>query len=117
MAEEKKEEKKPKTVKVGDVLAREKSAPKSESKSKDSKKKKARMKHTHIEHHADGSHTIRHTPMEGGEEVSYSKPDLDGVHDGLEEHVGEPNEGEEQAGMAEEPPAASASAAPPQPGM
>jgi len=92
------EEKKTKKVSVGSILAKD--APeksKSESKPKAEKKKKHRMKSTHIDHHPDGSHTVRHTPMEGGEEVSYAKPDLDGVHDGLEEHVGEPNEGEEQA--------------------
>jgi hypothetical protein len=51
--------------------------------------------------------------MGGGEEVSYAKPDLDGVHDGLEEHVGEPNEGEAEAEPAEPQPAATA----PQPGV
>ena len=94
------EEKKAKTVKVGDVLAKDKK-PESEPKAKSTDtKKKMKHKHTHIEHHYNekgesAGHTVRHTPMGGGEEVSYSKPDLDGVHDGLEEHVGEPNAGEE----------------------
>ena len=103
------EAKKSKTVKVGDVLAKDKTEkPKSESKSasKDSKKK-TKHKHTHIEHHYDAEgkatgHTVRHQPMGGGEEVSYAAPDLDAVHDGMEEHVGEPNAGEEASEPAAE---------------
>jgi len=99
-------EKKVKSVK--DVLSREQK-PKEESKpdSKPADKKKKKIKHTHIEHHYDESgketgHTTRHTPVGGGDEISYTSPDLDGVHDGLEEHVGEPNagEGQEPAGAA-----------------
>jgi hypothetical protein len=104
----------PKKVSVNSILSKDsKSAPKpkseskSESKSKDGKKTR-KHKHTHIEHHDDGSHTVRHTPVDGGQEVSYSKPDLDGVHDGLEEHIGDPNADEEQA-----EPAAEAAAEPP----
>ena len=105
------ETKKPKTVKIGDVLAKDKAEkPKSESKSasKDSKKK-TKHKHTHIEHHYDAEgkatgHTVRHQPMGGGEEVSYAAPDLDAVHDGLEQHLGEPNAGEEQEEAAEQQP-------------
>lgn len=92
MAEDMKKEKK--TVSVGDVLAKDK-APKSEAKNNKTSQKK-KHKHTHIEHHysEDGKpagHTVRHTPQGGGEEVSYSAPDLDAVHDGLEQHVGEEN--------------------------
>lgn len=99
MADEmKKDDKKPKVVKVGDILAKEKmEKPKGESKSsaKDAPKK-PKHKHTHIEHHYDAAgkstgHTVRHQPMEGGQEVSYAAPDLDAVHDGLEEHIGSPN--------------------------
>ena len=105
------ETKKPKTVKVGDVLAKdktEKPKPESKSASKDSKKK-TKHKHTHIESHHDAetgktSYTVRHQPMGGGEEVSYAAPDLDAVHDGMEEHVGEPNAGEEQEEAAEQQP-------------
>jgi len=86
---------KKKSVSVGSVLSKE-SKPKAESKDSGKSSKKKKMKHTHIEHHNDGSHTVRHTPMGGGEEMSYSKPDLDGVHDGLEEHVGDPNAAEGQ---------------------
>lgn len=92
----------PKSVKVGDVLAKDKTPKlKTEPKPKASEKKpKAKHRHTHIEHHYDeagkeSGHTVRHTPQGGGEEVSYAAPDLDAVHDGLEQHVGEPN-GDEQ---------------------
>lgn len=59
------------------------------------KSSKTKHKHTHIEHHYDEAgkakgHTVRHVPMGGGEETSYAAPDLDAVHDGLEEHLGEP---------------------------
>ena len=59
--------------------------------------KKTKHKHTHIEHHDNGTHTTRHTPADGGPDVSYASQDLDGVHDGLEHHVGDPNGEEAQA--------------------
>lgn len=74
---------KKKTVSVGDVLAKDK-APKSDAKSKGKRK----HKHTMIEHHSDGSHTVRHAPMGGGDEVSYAAPDLDAVKSGLDANVG-----------------------------
>jgi hypothetical protein len=55
---------------------------------------KRKHKHTHIEHHENGTHTVRHTPVGGGEDTSYAAQDLDAVHDGLEHHVGEANGGE-----------------------
>lgn len=118
------EETKQKTVKAKDVLSKDdakpakkvasKSAEKTETKpaAKKEEKKKTRYRHTHIEHHSDGSHTVRHVPTEGGEEMSYSKPDLDGVHDGLEEHVGDANEGEEMAAAGGAEPAPQPGAAP-----
>lgn len=54
------------------------------------KKAAVKHKHTHIEHHDNGSHTVRHTPRGGGEEVSYSAPDMAGVHAGLDANVGQP---------------------------
>lgn len=86
----------------GSKESKEKKEP---SAKKESKGKKVQHKHTHIEHHYDANgkptgHTVRHTPVEGGQEVSYAAPDLDGVHDGLEENIGgagqeEPQESEE----------------------
>ena len=76
-------------------------APKAAAKPKASTApKKGKHKHTHIEHHDNGTHTVRHTPAAGGPEVSYAANDMDGVHDGLEEHVGEPNGDEGQEQMA-----------------
>lgn len=60
------------------------------AKKEEPKKSAVKHKHTHIEHHDDGSHTIRHTPRDGGDEVSYSKPDMAGVHQGLDANVGQP---------------------------
>jgi len=85
---------------------------------------KKRHKHTHIEHHYDDQgketgHTVRHSGDASGE-TSYSAQDMDGVHDGLEQHVGEPNADEGQSQMAGGAQDAGASAAPqvvaPQPG-
>jgi hypothetical protein len=53
--------------------------------------KKKKPKHTHIEHHDDGTHTSRHVDAAGKETASYTSSDLDGVHDGLEQHAGEAN--------------------------
>jgi hypothetical protein len=49
---------------------------------------------TIIEHHDDGSSTIEHH-HEDGSHKKYAVTDLDCVHDGLEDHLGEPNDGEE----------------------
>lgn len=75
------------------------------------KKKKKHARHgyhrTEIEHHDDNSHTVRHIPhSDHAHEMpvkSYATADLDGVHDGLIDHMGEPNPGEEQDQQA--PPA------------
>lgn len=69
------------------------------SKKKSSKKKSPRFKTTHIEHHHDGSHTVRHASHEGGDDLSYASPDLQGVHAGLDQHLGE------EAGAEEASPA------------
>lgn len=67
---------------------------KKSSKHKD-KKKKRHVK-TSIEHHDDGSHTMRHTDEEG-KETSYAVPDMAGVHAGLDNNVGAPPSAEEAA--------------------
>jgi hypothetical protein len=80
-----------------DLLAGKKKEP--EEKPKGSKK--PRFKRTVIDHHDNGSHTSRHEPRmasdgeKPGDEVSYASADLDGVHDGLEQHLGDPNHDEE----------------------
>jgi len=56
---------------------------------------------TVIDHHHDGSHTVTHEREDGStDSPSYAVTDLDGVHDGLESNVGEPNPGEAEAEAA-----------------
>jgi hypothetical protein len=62
---------------------------------KPKEKGKPKHKNTHVEHLDDGSHVTTHIPRDGSPEVKYSSRDLDGVHDGLEEHLGEANQDEE----------------------
>jgi hypothetical protein len=63
---------------------------------------KKKHKHTHVEHHDDNTHTVRHTDAAGKETASYTAQDLDGVHDGLENHVGEPNAADAGAGAPQD---------------
>lgn len=106
-----KEPKEKKGMTAMDILSKDKGEKTPKTPKAKESKKRVRMKHTHIEHHYDhegkeAGHTVRHTPLEGGQEVSYASPDLDGVHDGLEEHVGEENAGESQEPPEDqEPPA------------
>jgi hypothetical protein len=98
MAEEKQNK-----MNVGDVLAKDKPKPEEKKSSAKTSASKKKHKHTHIESHFNEKgestgHTVRHTPMDGGPEVSYAAPDLDAVHDGLEEHLGDENADESAAG-------------------
>lgn len=86
-----------------DAAEKKDKAPKKESK-KESHRPAGRARHarTIVEHHDNGSHTVEHIahPNEDGtpgQNVKYSVESMDGVHDGLEEHVGEPNPGEAEA--------------------
>lgn len=61
--------------------------------SKHEKHPKHGIKHTRIHHHNDGSHTVHHEmhPDENGmpqEEQSYAVPDMAGLHEGLDQHLG-----------------------------
>lgn len=67
--------------------------------------KKHSYSHTHIEHHKDGSHTVHHQhESDMKKDVKHAVPDLDGMHDSMEEHLGQPNQGEDmeaaEAGQA-----------------
>jgi hypothetical protein len=53
---------------------------------------KHRFLNTHIEHHDDGSHTIRHEHEDGKSHVKHAAADLDEVHDSLEENLRDPEE-------------------------
>ena len=73
--------------------------------------------HTHIEHHADNSHTIHHVHSDGAhKDVKHAVADLDSVHDSLQDHLGTPNPGEAQANAGPAAPAAPAAPAMPMPG-
>jgi hypothetical protein len=54
------------------------------------------FKHTHVELHNDGSATVHHVHEDGPhKDKKYAVADLDCLHDGMEDHLGEPNDGEE----------------------
>ena len=103
-------------VSVSSILSKEendtkpkmKSAPKEEKSDKSGKTSKKKHKHAHIENHYDEQgnpkgHTVRLTPQDGGPETSFAAKDLDEVHDGLEEHMGEPNGDEGQESPMQQP--------------
>lgn len=70
--------------------------------------------HSHVEHHADGSHTIHHVHGEGPhKDVKHAAHTLDHLHDSMQDHLGTPNPGEAEAeagqhGVAAGPEAAAA---------
>lgn len=59
--------------------------------------------HTHVEHHKDGSMTVHHQhESDTSQDMKHAVPDLDSLHDSMEEHLGEPNADEgEQMQVAE----------------
>lgn len=72
--------------------------------------------HTHIEHHADNSHTIHHVHEDGAHaDIKHAVADLDGTHDSMQDHLGTPNPGEAEANAGPAVPAAPA--AMPAPGL
>lgn len=65
---------------------------------------KKRHHKTHIDHHSDRSHTMhRHYTHEDGStsKESSAHPDLDAIHDALQQHLGTPNPGEAEADRGE----------------
>lgn len=58
-------------------------------------------KHTHIEHHDDGSHTVHHEHEDGKSHKKYAVAHLDNVHDGMQDNLGTPNPGEMEAEAGE----------------
>jgi hypothetical protein len=48
---------------------------------------KPRPNYTSIDHHFDGSHTVSHEYDDPAKNISYAKADLNGVNDGLDEHL------------------------------
>lgn len=54
-------------------------------------------KHVHVRHHGDGSHTVKHEHEDGVSHKEHAVPNLDGVHDSLQDNLGSPNPGEAAA--------------------
>lgn len=66
------------------------------------KKKHHKFTHTHIEHFHDGSAAVHHVHEEGPhKDVKHAVGSLDEAHDSLQDHLGAPNEGEEQANQGQ----------------
>lgn len=59
-------------------------------------KKKHHSKHIHVDHHPDGSHTVKHV-MDDGSEHASAHGNLDSVHDHIQDSIGQPNPGEMEA--------------------
>jgi hypothetical protein len=80
-----------------------------DSKHKHKGRKKGRVTDSHVKHHPNGSKTVKHIhdmshpdnegmpSMSGDDETVHAVENMDGVHDSLEEHAGEPNPGEPEA--------------------
>ena len=66
------------------------------------KKKHHGFTHTHVEHHSDGSSTVHHVHKDGAhKDVKHAVSDLDGMHDSLQDHLGQENPGEAAANMGD----------------
>ena len=60
--------------------------------------KKHKFTHTHIEHHADGSHTVHHVHEEGPhKDVKGATPNHDAMMDHIMDHTSGMNPGEAEA--------------------
>ena len=56
------------------------------------------FKFTHIDHHDDGSATVHHQHEDGAEfDKKHAVADIDGIHDSIEDHLGDKNIGEDAA--------------------
>lgn len=90
-----------------------KAKPKEKEEAKPAAKKKAkrRFKSTSIDHHDNGSHTVRHVPITSGDvkepgmkdDVSYAVPDDEALHSALRENLGEGGEPPAGAGPSASP--------------
>ena len=81
-------------------------------------KKHHKFSHTHIEHHADGSHTVHHVhESDSSKDVKHATPDHDHLMDSMMDHTSAPNPGEASADMGDHgvPPAAAEAAGLPAP--
>jgi hypothetical protein len=62
------------------------------------------MRNMHVDHHADGSHTVRHTPHEG-EEISYAVKNTKELQDKIKQYLGGGEAAEEAAEGKQDSPA------------
>lgn len=63
--------------------------------------------HTHVEHHADGSHTVHHVHEDGPhKDVKSAVGDHDGMMDSMMSNTSAPNPGEAEANAGPTPAAA-----------
>lgn len=102
-------------LKKGEVVLTEKDAKKmgvkdgaaeKDGDKKDSKKKKKHgMKHTHIEHHSNGSHTMK-TMMDDGSEQSSAHPDDASMMEAMQSQMGQAAPAPQQQQGAPDPAAA-----------
>lgn len=62
------------------------------------KHRKHSYSHSHIEHHKDGSMTVHHQhESDASKDVKHAVPDIDALHDSIEQHLGEPNADEQMS--------------------
>lgn len=62
------------------------------------KGKHHKFSRTSIEHHKDGSHTVHHQhESDAKQDVKHAASHLDALHDSMEQHLGAPNSGEQEA--------------------
>jgi hypothetical protein len=66
-------------------------------------KAKKHLKEMHIRELHDGTHHVAMHDGKGGPPKEASASDLDHVHDLMEEHMGQPNEGEQEVAAQPEP--------------
>lgn len=56
------------------------------------------IKHVHIQHHNDTSHTVHHQHEDGPDhDVKHAASNMDAVHDSMQDNMGTPNPGEAEA--------------------
>lgn len=102
-----------KEKKIGPKARAEMTNEEPKTKKTEKKSEKPQHKTTVIEHHGRGKgHTVRHSPGTPQEE-SYAAPDLNAVSAGLQQNVGESDQGDQEA-PPQVPPQAPPTAPPPQ---
>lgn len=64
--------------------------------------RKHKFSHMHVENHKDGTHTVHHVHEDGEKhDVKHAVSNLDHLHDSIQKHLGQPNDGESAADMGQ----------------